>query len=66
MASGRRGSHEEEPINEEQMVKILREADSTPVSEVAKKHGISLHATIPIPDRELDELKTERNAHRQL
>ena len=26
---------------EEQMVKILREADQAPVSEVAKKHGIS-------------------------
>lgn len=28
-------------FTEEQMVKILREADSTPVSDVAKKHGIS-------------------------
>ena len=28
-------------FNEEQMVKILREADSQPVAEVAKKHGIS-------------------------
>lgn len=28
-------------FNEEQMVKILREADSAPVAEVAKKHGIS-------------------------
>ena len=28
-------------FSEEQMVKILREADSAPVSEVAKKHGIS-------------------------
>ena len=26
---------------EEQMVKILREADQAPVSEVAKKHGVS-------------------------
>ena len=26
---------------EEQMVKILREADKAPVSEVAKKHGVS-------------------------
>ena len=25
----------------EQMVKILREADKAPVSEVAKKHGVS-------------------------
>ena len=28
-------------FSEEQMVKILREADTAPVSEVAKKHGIS-------------------------
>jgi transposase-like protein len=28
-------------FTEEQMVKILREADSVPVAEVAKKHGIS-------------------------
>jgi transposase-like protein len=28
-------------FNEEQMVKILREADTAPVSEVAKKHGVS-------------------------
>ena len=28
-------------FTEEQMVKILREADSAPVSEVAKKHGVS-------------------------
>jgi putative transposase len=27
--------------SEEQMVKILREVDQPPVSEVAKKHGIS-------------------------
>lgn len=26
-------------FTEEQMVKILREADKTPVAEVAKKHG---------------------------
>lgn len=28
-------------FNEEQMVKILREADTASVSEVAKRHGIS-------------------------
>jgi putative transposase len=28
-------------FSEEQMVKILREADQAPVVEVAKKHGIS-------------------------
>ena len=31
-------------FSEEQMVKILREADAAPVAEVAKKHGISLSA----------------------
>ena len=28
-------------FSEEQMVKILREADKTPVAEVAKRHGVS-------------------------
>ena len=28
-------------FTEDQMVKILREADKTPVAEVAKKHGVA-------------------------
>ncbi len=28
-------------FSEEQMVKILREADAKPIGEVAKKHGVS-------------------------
>ena len=28
-------------FSEEQMVKVLREADKTPITKVAKKHGIS-------------------------
>jgi len=28
-------------FSEEQMVKILREADKAPVAEIAKKHGVS-------------------------
>ena len=28
-------------FSEEQMVKILREADKSPVARVAKKHGVS-------------------------
>lgn len=28
-------------FSEEQMVRILREADRTPIGEVAKKHGLS-------------------------
>ena len=32
-------------FNEEQMVKILREADAAPIAEVAKKHAVS-EATI--------------------
>lgn len=28
-------------FTEEQMVKILREADRSPVAEVSKKHGVS-------------------------
>lgn len=28
-------------LTEEQMVKILREADARPIAEVSKKHGVS-------------------------
>jgi transposase-like protein len=38
---GNGGAMKKTRFSEEQMVKILREADHTPVSEVAKKHGIS-------------------------
>jgi putative transposase len=56
-------------FSEEQMVKILREADKAPVTEVAKKHGVS-EVTIyawrkrfgelePVDVRRLRQLETE-------
>jgi hypothetical protein len=38
---GTEGTMKKTRFSEEQMVKILREADSTPVSEVTKRHGVS-------------------------
>jgi putative transposase len=38
---GSEGAMKKTRFSEDQMVKILREADTAPVVEVAKKHGIS-------------------------
>jgi putative transposase len=56
-------------FTEEQMVKILREADKAPVTEVAKKHGVSEVTTYawrkrygelePVDVRRLRQLETE-------
>jgi putative transposase len=49
-------------FTEEQMVKILREADKTPIAEVAKKHGVS-EATLYVWRRRfgtMDVLDTKR------
>jgi transposase-like protein len=37
----KRGVYAEARFSEEQMVKILHEADKAPVAQVAKQHGIS-------------------------
>ena len=42
-------------FSEEQMVKVLREADRSPIPEVAKKHGVS-EQTIYVWRRRFGEL----------
>jgi putative transposase len=43
-------------FTEEQMVKILREVDQTPVAEVAKRHGVS-DATIYMWRKQFGQLE---------
>jgi len=41
MASGTEEAMKKSRFSEDQMVKILRETDKSPVAQVAKKHGVS-------------------------
>jgi putative transposase len=63
-------------FTEEQMVKILREADKVPLAEVAKKHGVSegtlyvwrkRFGTMDVPDaKRLKALETENGRLKRL
>ena len=63
-------------FTEEKMVKILREADSMPVAEVAKRHGVSEQTlytwrkrfgTLEVADaRRLKTLEAENNRLKKL
>ena len=49
-------------FTEEQMVKILREADKTPIAEVAKKHGVSEGDAVRVAEALRDDGRAGREA----
>ncbi len=51
--------------SDEQIVRILREADQTPVAQVAKKHGVS-EATIYVWRKKFGELDVTDVRHLKL